>query len=119
MKKLLFFFCGTLLLLVSACCSKHACTPVKMEKNAILIDVRTPDEFKTAHIEGAINIPYDKVDPELRRSVPEKSTPVYLYCRSGRRSSIAMKKIKEMGYPRVIDLGGFQDAKKRLGTAKK
>lgn len=119
MKKLYFLFFGIVLVFISACCSKEACTPIKMEKNAILIDVRTPDEFKTAHIQGAINIPYDKIHTAITRSVPEKSTPVYLYCRSGRRSSIALKTVKGMGYRNVYDLGGFQDARKKLNVPEK
>lgn len=114
MKKFFLLFCVGVLTVISACCSNEIPQPLKMEKNGVLIDVRTPREYKTNHIKGAINIPYDEVDPNISRSVPEKNTPIYLYCRSGRRSSIAMKKIREMGYTTVHDLGGFQDAKKKL-----
>lgn len=43
-----------------------------------------------------------------------KNTPVYVYCRSGRRSAIAVEAMRKLGYTNLTDLGGMDEAKKRL-----
>jgi rhodanese-related sulfurtransferase len=69
-----------------------------------LIDVRTPEEFASGHIEGAINIPVQ----ELQQRMDEVSSdePVVLYCRSGNRSNQAAQILDGAGYSGVYDLGG-------------
>lgn len=56
MKKLLVMLCGVMLLVVSGCCSLGQCK-ITMEKNAVLLDVRTPEEHKTGYLEGAVLLP--------------------------------------------------------------
>ena len=93
----------------------------KIEGNNVqLIDVRTPREFANEHIKDAININYYK--KELFKKEMEKlnkSKPVYLYCRSGVRSSKSARILKDAGY-KVYDLkGGILDWKsKNLETVK-
>lgn len=73
-------------------------------KNIQLIDVRTPDEFKSGHIKGAKNINIGdetKFDAEVAKL--NKKKPVAVYCRSGRRSKIAAQKLLEKGFV-VYDL---------------
>lgn len=74
----------------------------------ILLDVRTPKEFAEGHIDGAINIDY--FDPNFKAEVEklDKSKPVYIYCRSGGRSSKAMLIMKDSGFTSLYNLlGGF------------
>jgi len=47
--------------------------------------------------------------------VPDKNTPVILYCHSGRRADIALKTLKDLGYSQVENYGGYEAAKQRLG----
>jgi phage shock protein E len=70
---------------------------------AVLLDVRTPEEFATGHIDGAINIPVDDLDGRLSE-VGDKDKPVIVYCRSGSRSARAAKTLARAGYA-ARDLG--------------
>ena len=81
------------------------------EKDIIILDVRTKEEFDTGYIKNAILIP----DTEIEKSAPEKlinkNAKILVYCRSGRRSAIAANKLIEMGYTNVLDFGGIIDWK--------
>jgi phage shock protein E len=73
----------------------------------ILLDVRTAEEFATGRVRGAKLLPYDEIDEaSAREFIPAKDSPVIVYCRSGRRSAIAAKSLRELGYSRVYDMGG-------------
>ncbi len=88
--------------------------------NVQLIDVRTPREFANEHIKEAININYYKKELFKNEMVKlDKSKPVYVYCKSGVRSSKSAKILKDAGY-KVFDLkGGILDWKsKNLETVK-
>lgn len=64
-----------------------------------LLDVRTAEEFAEGHLESAINI--DVHGPSFTKKVSEqlgKSQPIYLYCRSGKRSMMAAKELEKEGY---------------------
>ena len=87
---------------------------MKLPDNAVLLDVRQADEFNVSHINGAVLVPYDMISEKVRAVVPDKNTPVFVYCRSGRRSAIAVEAMKKLGYTNLTDLGGMDEAKKRL-----
>lgn len=70
-----------------------------------LIDVRTPMEFQSGHIPGALNIDV-QVLPARLKDVP-KDKPVVLYCRSGNRSASAAGVLQRAGYTEIYDLGGI------------
>jgi len=72
-----------------------------------VVDVRTPEEFATGHVPGAVNIPHDQVAARHGEIGPP-STPVLLYCRSGRRSGIAAGALAERGFTAVWDMGTYQ-----------
>ena len=74
----------------------------KQTDNAILVDVRTPEEFASGHIEGAYNIPLDRIDI-TSQVVKDKSTPLYLYCRSGQ----ACRYLQSKGYTNAVNMGGI------------
>ena len=75
-------------------------------KNNTIVDIRTPREFTQGYIEGAININYyDKTFLEQVAKL-DKSKPIYIYCRSGSRTSSAAKKLKNLGFLEVNDLEG-------------
>lgn len=82
--------------------------PAEIQANIdsiLLVDVRTPEEFASGHIPGAINIPYTSIS-EIDK-VYQDGTPVVLYCRSGRRSGIALDELKKLGYSQVFNFGGI------------
>jgi rhodanese-related sulfurtransferase len=69
-----------------------------------LLDVRTPEEFASGHIAGAINIAVDALEQHLSE-VP-KDQPVIVYCHSGNRSAQATQILQNAGYSQIYDLGG-------------
>ena len=71
----------------------------------LLIDVRTPEEFASEHIKGAVNIPV-QVLPQRLQDVP-KDKPVVLICRSGNRTRMAAQILTQANYTNVYDLGGL------------
>ncbi|MBR2510136.1 MAG: rhodanese-like domain-containing protein [Lentisphaeria bacterium] len=112
MQKLIRFICCAATLVISGCTGKTE--PAAIEKDAILLDVRTAAEYQQKHIKGAVNLPLDKIDADAVKFIPAKNTPVYIYCRSGRRSKNAMGKLLRSGYLKVTDLGSMSDAEKYL-----
>ena len=87
---------------------------MKLPDNAVLLDVRQADEFNAGHIKGAVLVPHDTISEKIGAVVPDKDTPVYVYCRSGRRSAIAVEAMKQLGYTNLTDLGGMDEAKSYL-----
>ena len=85
-----------------------------MENNAVLLDVRTPEEHKTGYLEGAVLLPLAELESKISSKVADKNTPIYIYCRSGRRSGTAVEKLKAMGYTDLHNLGGLKDAQEKL-----
>lgn len=71
-----------------------------------LVDVRTPAEFATGHLEGAINIDIYSPDFEKRLAALDKNVPLYLYCRSGGRSGQALAKAKSLGFKKAVHMAG-------------
>ena len=82
-----------------------------------VIDVRTPEEFASGHIDGAINIPYDQIGEKLPtlKNI-KKDDNILVYCRSGRRSETAKQTLNQFGYKNVQNGGGMQELTTRLKT---
>lgn len=72
-----------------------------------VLDVRTPAEFAAGHLPGALNIPYDELDRRAAEVGPA-STPVLLYCRTGRRSGIAARTLRAKGFTELYDLKAYE-----------
>lgn len=73
----------------------------------VIIDVREIDEYKEGHIQNAINISVDDIKEEVEKVIVNKDTNIVVYCRSGSRSSEALKKLIDLGYTNVYDMGGI------------
>ena len=71
-----------------------------------IIDVRTPDEYATGHIKNAINIDWLSGTFETKTESLDKKKSVYVYCKSGNRSSKAVKKLEELGFTKIVELKG-------------
>ena len=77
---------------------------------AIVLDVREQDEYDEKHISEAILLPVGMIDEDTAEGViPEKDTPVLVYCRSGNRSKTASQKLVDLGYTQVYEFGGIKD----------
>ena len=75
-------------------------------EGAVLLDVRTPEEYAEGHIEGSQNIPLQNIE-SAETVIKDKDTPIYVHCRSGGRSAQATSILKKMGYTNVEDIGGI------------
>lgn len=87
------------------------------QRGTVLLDVRTSDEFAGGHLPGALNIDVEGGDFEQRIAGLDKSAAYALYCHSGRRSAIALDKMKEAGFTNVRDLAGGIGAWTEAGGA--
>lgn len=75
-----------------------------IKEGAILIDVRSPQEYAEGHFEGAICIPEYDIQKEIEKTINNKEQKIVLYCDSGGRSKKAQKKLEKMGYSAVYNL---------------
>lgn len=73
---------------------------------AVLLDVRTPQEYQEGHIPKSKNVPLQMINKNTS-AVGAKETPLFVYCYSGSRSSQAVDALKRMGYTNVINIGGI------------
>lgn len=82
-------------------------------ERGVLVDVRTPEEYKAGYIDGALLINFFDADFEQRIDSLDTKTPVFVYCRSGGRSAKAMELMRTKGFSRVYNLDGGYEAWKR------
>ena len=73
---------------------------------AVLLDVRTPEEYAGGHVAGSRNLPLQMIT-RVEDEIPEKDTPVFVYCQSGGRSRRAAAFLEKVGYNRVKNIGGL------------
>lgn len=73
---------------------------------AILLDVRSVEEYRGGYIEGSVNLPLDKI-ATVGNIVKDKKTPLYVHCLSGARSGQAVSRLKQMGYTNATNIGGI------------
>lgn len=78
----------------------------KSTKGAVLLDVRTKEEYREFHIPGSLNLPLDRLHT-ISGSIPEQTTPIFVCCLSGGRSARAAAYLKQSGYSQVQDIGGI------------
>ena len=78
-------------------------------QKAIVVDVRSLEEYNEGHIPNAISIPLETIENEAETKLKNKDDLILVYCRSGRRSREAALRLIEKGYTNVIDFGGIQD----------
>lgn len=80
---------------------------LEQDKNIILLDVRTQEEYNEKHIEGSKLIPLNILEDKVEEEIPNKEQKIIIYCRSGNRSNTALNTLLKMGYKNVYDLGGI------------
>ena len=81
-----------------------------LKQGAVIVDVRSPEEFASGHLLSAVNIPVDDLESELPRRVHDRGRVVLLHCEGGMRSGIAKRKLRAMGYLNVFNLGSHARA---------
>ena len=79
---------------------------IKNDKSAIIIDVRTPEEFNNGHLRNSLNVNWFDENFDENLKIFNKDLPVFVYCLSGGRSSKANEKIQSLGFKKVYELDG-------------
>ena len=87
----------------------EAVTMMEEESGYIILDVRTPEEFRERHIPNAINIQNKTIGSEDIQELPDRDQLILVYCRSGNRSKQASGKLAELGYTNIVEIGGIND----------
>lgn len=90
----------------------------QLAQGALVIDVRSPEEFRSGHVPNAVNIPLGELRESLPLRVKDKNQVLLLHCLSGGRSGIAQQQLKGMGYPNVFNLGSLARAQQIIAGAK-
>ncbi|HPE82159.1 MAG: rhodanese-like domain-containing protein [Aequorivita sp.] len=118
MKKLSIFFGLTVILFFTACKDNsfaqeiHVLTPQEFhdamadKKDVQLVDVRTPEEFAEGHLENALNINISETNFITEAEKLNLEKPIYIYCRSGKRSAKAALILKDVGFKEIYDMQG-------------
>lgn len=82
---------------------------MQADKNYIILDVRTLEEYNEGHIKGATLLADNEFKEKAESTLPHKEATILVYCRSGRRSAAAARELINMGYTNVYDFGGIID----------
>lgn len=78
-------------------------------QEVVIVDVRTQSEYDEGHIQNALLIPNETIGSDPPTNLPDKNAIILVYCRSGRRSEEAARKLVNLGYVSVYDFGGIND----------
>lgn len=70
----------------------------------VILDIRTPEEYASGHIKGAVNIDFYQPDFRSKLANLDKALTYLIYCRSGNRTSVAMSLMEKYGFKRVVNL---------------
>lgn len=87
--------------------AKDAKTMMESDKDIIILDVRTKDEYEEGHIKHAVLLPVAEVELEAEYTLEDKEQTILVYCRSGVKSKIASQLLVELGYSNVYEFGGI------------
>ncbi len=82
-----------------------------IESGALLVDVRSKEEFDEGHLDGAINIEWDKTDELMAAIGDDKQRQVVFYCRSGTRAGKSIVELNSKGYTNIFNATGFEALK--------
>jgi len=79
---------------------------IRDDKNAVLLDLRSKEEYAAGHIPGSINVPLERIE-DAAELIPDKKTAVFIYCLRGVRSRRAARALTKMGYESARSIGGI------------
>jgi phage shock protein E len=89
-----------------------------LAQGALVIDVRSAEEFHSGHVPNAVNISLGELRESLPRRVQDKKQVLLLHCLSGTRSGIAKRQLNGMGYTNVFNLGSLARARQIVSVAR-
>ena len=95
---------------VLACCGDPGTAKqawAMIENGALLVDVRSEEEFAAGHLDSAINVRWDETDALIRAIGMRRDRAVVFYCRSGNRAEKSKAMLEEKGYTNVFNATGL------------
>ena len=90
---------------------EEAVRMMEEEKDYVIIDVRTKEEYDECYIPGAINIPVESIEKEMPEELPDLNQLILIYSQTGERAKTAAALLAGLGYKRVYEFGGIRDWK--------
>lgn len=108
-RALVSLFCPRVIVPYTSISMEKAMERMASEPDAVILDVRREDEFEAGHIPGAVCVPNEMIQEEEHDIGFEKDRTLLVYCRSGRRSKEAAKRLSDLGYTAVFEFGGILD----------
>jgi phage shock protein E len=87
-----------------------------LQQGAIVVDVRTNAEFQSHHLPNALHIPLEEIDSLAARRIKDKDQVLLLHCETATRSLTARRKLLQLGYTRVFNLGSYARAARIVGN---
>ena len=103
------------LMVVVGCGSSSSMEKTMLTANTIILDVRTPAEYADGHVEGAINLDLESGQFEAELPNLDPALPYIVYCRSGRRSGVAVETMKSSGFTQITDYQTLENAANNTG----
>lgn len=88
---------------------ENAMSIFKNDKESVLVDVRSPQEYKEWHINGSINIPLYDLEKNNSQITNNKNNVIIVYCQTGKRSKKAVEILKKVGYTKLYEIDGGLD----------
>lgn len=88
---------------------EEAMKMMKENKKIVLIDVRSHQEYKEYHLDGALSIPLSELGTSIRKNVPNRENPIIVYCQTGNRSKKAIKVLNNLCYYNLYNIIGGLD----------
>ena len=82
---------------------------MEADLRAIVVDVRTEEEYEGGHVPRSISIPFEEIPLRAPAVIPDRDAKIFVYCGSGFRSRIASLTLLKMGYRNVVDMGSIED----------
>lgn len=88
---------------------------MSQERDFVLLDVRTPEEYAEGHIPKAVQLTNETfTEEDAAKLIPTKNQKIFVYCRSGRRSKNSSQKLINFGYTNIVEIGGIISYKGEL-----
>ena len=84
-----------------------------LSRNALILDVRTPQEFAGGHVQGSVNVPVNQLPGGLKK-LKDKNQPIITCCASGARSASAASILRQAGYTQVINGGPWTRVRRAM-----
>lgn len=84
------------------------------ERNLIIIDARTPDEYDLGHLKGAVNIPHTRILEKASSILPDKNALIIVYCKAGVRAGMAKESLEKSGYKNIVNLNERLDKRESM-----